>query len=54
MSMQIVKALHMKKFPLMISGIKSLDVLLNILLFLVGLYTIGYLFGVAFGLVSAL
>ncbi len=43
----------MKKFPLKITGIKSLDVLLNILLFLVGLYTIGYLFGVAFGLVSA-
>ncbi|GEM_PF-1519571 len=50
----LIKIIQMKKLPLKIIGIKSIDIFLNILLLLVGLYTIGYLFGVAYGLISAL
>jgi hypothetical protein len=44
----------MKKFPLKIIGIKPVDIFLNIVLFLVGLYSIGYLFGVTYGLIGAM
>jgi hypothetical protein len=50
----LIKIIQMKKLPLKIIGIKSIDIFLNILLLLVGLYTIRYLFGVAYGLISAL
>ncbi len=44
----------MKKLPLKIIGVKPIDIFLNIVLFIVGLYSVGYLLGVFFGLVAAI
>lgn len=44
----------MTKLPFRIVGIKAIDIFLNIVLFIVGLYSIGYLFGVLFGLIDAI
>jgi uncharacterized membrane protein YqaE (UPF0057 family) len=42
----------MKKLPLKIVGIRSVDMFLNILLFLIGVLAIAYLFGVIYGLIE--
>ncbi len=42
----------MKKLPYRIVGIKAIDIFINAVLFIIGLYSIGYLFGVLFGLIG--
>ncbi len=41
----------MKKLPFRIIGLKPIDILLNMVLFIVGLWAIGFFVGTIFGLI---